>query len=1854
MDSDCETDRRFDMYDSVDRSGTSPDSVFNGLPPPDLQASHPGLHASHPGLQVLSQATQQAAEELAIEQAVQEQERHLLELKSKLQSLKSSRSSHSSDSSDTHVQDDTFAKSTGEVMSNISRVQDNHNSTGQTFTNGTHVESDSCKKSVSSTGQMFTNGSHVESVSCKRSVSEVYNSNMQMQNESVNSNAGSVVTSSQPIDNASVVQALLQSFHLQRLPTPEPMVFTGDMLEYLGWKKNFHLLFENKGLTSADKMFYLKQYLGGKAKKAVEGFFYSSTDDSYANAWKVLERRYNHPFLLLEAYRHKLENWPEIKSNNGESLQTFADFLNVCVDAMAHVPGLSILNDCKENQQMVKRLPEFLVQRWRRKVDSSLNEKGRYPAFAEFADFIGTEARILCNPVFGNYFEPKSMRQSRESEAYKTKSLRANVFATTTGQDVKQERACLFCKEPSHSIYKCVDFQKLSLTERKKSVFEQRLCYGCLQKNHMSKNCKRRHTCAVCNKKHPTLLHENKEVMSNGFKVRSDKHFKPESESGNNSIPAAVSFKVSHKTDCNTSMIVPVWVSTSDNQFKEVLTYAMLDNQSDATFILEDLAKSIGCKATEVKLKLTTMVSQSSLVDSSAVQNLNVRGMHSSTRIKIPLSYTREFIPGDATQIPTNDTAVNWPHLMCIADDLPALQDCKIGLLIGNNCPQGLIPRETKAGKDDEPYAVKTDLGWSIVGGDSSDQSKGFVCNRIQVKESPQVAPVTLTPSPSDVVALLQADFQDTQHGDKTVSQEDLKFIQIMEDSIHQGKDGHYIMPLPFKSEMPVMPNNKQVAAVRLGYLKKKFESNPKYFSDYKKFMQEIIDRGDVEVARELPKEGHTWYIPHHGVYHPRKPEKIRVVFDCSAKYRSSSLNNNLLTGPDLINSLSGVLCRFREHPVAFMCDIKKMFHQFFVEERHQDYLRFLWWEESDIKKEIKEFRVKVHLFGAASSPGCANFALKYHAKQAESEYPQASKFIQENFYVDDGLYSCESEEEALQLIQSTREVCKRAGLHLHKFLANNETVMSGIESSDRATKEVKNVQLGEDVATTERALGVQWQVDSDTFTFSVSDKEYEATRRGTLSAVATIYDPLGFIAPFVLEGKVILREMCRSGTSWDDPIPDWLVPRWEKWRADCSNLPTVNIPRCFRPKNITSVERYELHHFSDGSMSGYGQCSYLRVVGRESVHVTLVAAKARVAPSKITTIPRLELTAACVSALMSYTLKEELKVPIEAEYFWTDSKIVLSYISNEAKRFHVFVANRISKIHQLTDVQQWHYIETSENPADHASRGRTVQELINSNWFKGPAFLWNINWRIEDEKDWKSNLNVGDPEVRKVATLRTSASSESEFNIVDRLESFSAWSSAVSAVTCLKRAARGVKNGEKMPSCEERLEAERFIIKSLQRKAFSEEIQALSDQLTVKGTSPLYKLDPYFDQNGIIRVGGRLSKGDISEDIKHPILLPKGSHVTTLLIKHFHAKVKHQGRGITLNEIRSSGYWVIGGNRAVRDLIQKCVICRKLRRPVEEQRMADLPAERVEASPPFTYCGIDVFGPFNIKKGRKEIKRYGLLFTCLCCRGVHIEMLDDLSTDSMINALRCFIAIRGAVRQIRCDHGTNFIGAHNEFIAAMKKDEQVERFLAGNQCSFIFNTTSASHAAGVWERQIKTARSVLNATLLMSQGRMDDASLRTFMYEAMAIINSRPLAVDNLNDPNSMEPLTPNHIITMKSSVPLPPPGKFVKEDIYIAKRWRRVQYLTEIFWGRWKKEYLLSLNQRDKWNLPRRNMKVGDVVMLKEDTPRMQWPLAIVTQIFPSTDGLVRKVEVKRGSSLLERPVQKLVLLVEADAVN
>ena len=308
--------------------------------------------------------------------------------------------------------------------------------------------------------------------------------------------------------------------------------------------------------------------------------------------------------------------------------------------------------------------------------------------------------------------------------------------------------------------------------------------------------------------------------------------------------------------------------------------------------------------------------------------------------------------------------------------------------------------------------------------------------------------------------------------------------------------------------------------------------------------------------------------------------------------------------------------------------------------------------------KDPIEFRMTVHLFGATSSPGSANYALKSTANDNEQEISSMSaNVVRRNFYGADGLKSVASSEEAVNLIKDAKEMCLRAVFRLHKFASNKKEVTEAIPVEDRAEK-IRNIDLDYEALPIERTLGVECCVEKDSLQFRITLKDRPCIRRGILSTVNCIYDPLGFVTPLLLEGKKILQDLCREKTDWDVSVPEVVKMKWEKSRNELLKLDQLAVPRCFKPSGFGCITSVELHYFSDASTQGYGQCWYLRLKDHEGHLIcSLVMGRARVTPLKPVTVPRLELTAAVVSVRTSSQLQRKLDYEEITEFFWTEKQ---------------------------------------------------------------------------------------------------------------------------------------------------------------------------------------------------------------------------------------------------------------------------------------------------------------------------------------------------------------------------------------------------------------------------------------------------------------------------------------------------------------------------------------------------------------------------------------------------------------------
>ncbi|MCG8069350.1 MAG: hypothetical protein JAY84_15975 [Candidatus Thiodiazotropha taylori] len=1220
--------------------------------------------------------------------------------------------------------------------------------------------------------------------------------------------------------------------------------------------------------------------------------------------------------------------------------------------------------------------------------------------------------------------------------------------------------------------------------------------------------------------------------------------------------------------------------------------------------------------------------------------DLHVQHINSNDTVSLRNVWSVKQLPVPIQSAAVNADIKNLPYLADI--DIPRIDSNDVMLLIGTDCPGAHIPLEVRSGNWDQPYAIRTRLGWAVRGPLKTANTTTALNIHFQH---------TCT---SD--ALLQqqlermwtTDFHDGNRDEtKSMSIEDKRAMQIMETSV-TFENGHYRLGLPWRDDSSSLPNNMTLALARLQQLKRKLSRDSSLHKKYVETVSDYIAKGYArEVTAMDTKSRRVWYLPHHPVTNANKPGKLRVVFDCAAKFQGISLNSQLLQGPDLNNSLVGVIIRFRQEQVALAADVEAMFHQVRVLDRDCDALRFLWWPNGDTNKQPKCYCMQVHLFGATSSPSCATYALKRTADDNASSFePEVVSTVKRNFYVDDCLKSVPTEEGAVKLALDLQALMKMGGFRLTKWLSNSRNVLRAIPESDRAPSVIS---LGPcDALPCDRALGINWDVNEDKIRFVVKIADRPLTRRGILSIVSSIFDPLGLVSPITLRAKIIVQQLCRKKLGWDDEIPQLQQTEWQAWLGTLPHLQDISVDRCFKPQGFGNIQNTQLHFFSDGSELGYGASAYVRLVDvHGNIACSLVIGKSRLAPIKQVSIPRLELSGAVVACRLYRLLSDELEIKPDQVTFWTDSMIVLGYIKNVSRRFKTFVGNRLSMIHDTTSPDQWCYIESKLNPADIASRGIEAGDTERlSIWLNGPEFIWQdtLHW---PQQTLSCDVLENDVEVKQEVVVNVTTTSfidsfVDHFSDWRKLQRAAAWLTRFK-VYCTHRYLRHheVCRRGSLTLAEIQTAASDILV-SVQESSFGNEMTRLRNRDPVAKGSHLASLNPVI-VDGLIRSKGRLSSGTMG---KCPIILPSGHHVTKIIIRHHHETKGHVGIQQVLAATREN-YWIVKGHSAVKKVLKGCIMCKRQHAPLCTQQMAPLLEEQISPDkPPFSFVGIDYFGPLIVKSGRSHLKRYGCLFTCLTTRAVHLEVAHSLTADSFVAAFQRFSCRRGVPVKVFSDNGTNLVKGDKELRKSIQQWNKsvIEQHMMQQEIEWHFNPPCASHMGGLWERMIRSTRTVLKA--LAKEQILTDEQLQTLMTESEKIINDRPITPVS-GDPSDPPALTPSMLLLMKSN-PSIPQGVFVKDDVYAKRWWRQVQYLANVFWRRWIREYLPALQARQIWRRAKMDIRIGDVVLVAdENTPRGQWPLGRVISVNVGRDGHVRSCVIKTRTSQVTRPITKLCLL-------
>jgi len=1601
---------------------------------------------------------------------------------------------------------------------------------------------------------------------------------------------------------------------LANLPKVEVEHFDGNPMKYHTFLSVFDEHVHKTSLEPSVKLTRLIQYTTGKAKEAIESCVLLG-GKGYEEARAILKQRFGDDFIISNHVIKNIRFGKPVKTP--EELQRFCDELTRCKAVLTSMRRLQEIDTQSSVVDIVKRLQPYLRNRWKRQAMEYKRERKAYPGISELVKFVMTETEEALDPVYGS-LNQTDLHKPLVSKIKTPTSTSLSVSAASGSSPTpsclstqftpRPAPSCIACRGPRHRLFTCEQFKKMRPSDRFELVQRHKLCENCLMDNHATSQCRKPSVCSVpgCGMKHTKFIHINQP---------------PASTTSVNSREVSVNHVGTVKDDTSQyiDVMLPV-VKVVVNGSQE--TYAMLDTGSNSSFCTERLVKALQIQGNVVKYKLNTL-SASQEDKQTMIVDLDLMSCNGDSAMQLSHVFV---VP----EIPANVPMINfhaYPHLR----ELPLYTGGCVDILIGQSHAEALIPLETKTGDKGDPFAVKTLFGWSINGPVTSfgKPSTKVVANFISA-----------TPADTDIERLWEIEGEDLYSDKQSWSEEDKHVIELW-DKQHKMVDGHYQVPVPWRPGVQ-FPCNYGVAVSRLGSLCGNLKKRG-LTQRYQEEVDKLLQQGYAEpVKNQNVLSQKIWYLPHQAVLNVKKPEKLRLVFDCASKFRGESLNDKAYQGPDINNRLIDVLLRFRQHAYAVMADVEAMYNQVVIPTEDRDALRFLWNDDSG---NIVEYRMTRHLFGGVWCACSATYCLR----RVVYDNPDVADIIKDtickSFYVDDCLASVCNEDTAVEVINGTRAILAAGGFNLTKFVANKDTVLEQIPEELRA-KEVKDLSEGRQ----SKVLGVRWDVGQDLFVYqrhACGDTTENLTRRSILSFVSGMYDPLGFINPVTVVGRMLFQDACKSQLGWDDVVPQELQQRWKVWTASLQDLDLFRIPRCFKPSPFDD-SYMELHHFSDSSSRAYGSCSYIRCVNKNGqIHTSLIMSKCRVAPLKQVTIPRLELQAAVLSAKADQLLRRELELDIVESYFWTDSQVVLSYIRNTTQRFQVFVGNRVSLITGLTNPQQWLHIKGDLNPADLLTRGQQPKTMDMEVWLRGPNFLqrYKPDW---PSQDIDTEIKKDDPEVKR--EVRTACVTSTEVHPIDvlaeycsswfKLKRFVAWWIRLQKVLLSKD--RSSRKGEL--SVTEVREAESVIMRHVQSRYYAEDLRLCSSGSTLRRTSQLKSLQPMLDQDGILRIGGRIKHAGLDVNLAHPVIVPHKHRIANLIVKQAH-DVAHVGNEWTLSILREK-YWITKARSMVKKVRRECFTCKKLFQSPSHQMMADLPEERLtSAKPPFTFIGMDCFGPFAVKFGRAEVKRWGCLYTCLTTRAIHIEKVDSMETDSFLNGYRRFQSRRGTPSKIYCDNGTNFVGAHTELTRALKQLDVGKLTAHGvrEETEWHFNTPHASHKGGVWERMIGVTRRIMSS--LLDSGRLTDEILSTVFTEVEAIINGRPITKmsDQVDDPS---PLTPSHLLLLRGG-PVAPPGKFSQGDMY-RRRWRYVQHLADQFWTRWVKEYLPQLQRRSKWMEKQENFKVGDLILLvDEHTPRSLWPLGLITDVKVGRDGLVRTVTIKTQSTTLVRPVTKVVKL-------
>jgi len=1275
-------------------------------------------------------------------------------------------------------------------------------------------------------------------------------------------------------------------------------------------------------------------------------------------------------------------------------------------------------------------------------------------------------------------------------------------------------------------------------------------------------------------------------------------------------------------------------------------TLCILDSAAGHSSIDAEYARELGLELGEPRIKTLNYLDRQAQVKAHEV-TATLTAQDEVTTFHVDL----ETVEGFAKLCrlwPWSKYLSRHPHLKDIpTPEYPEPPTGKI-LIGADNVDLLRVLEYRRSKRPNRPMGVKTPLGWGFIGPDPA--GRDATADDAPIRESPVYKMV----ASRELTHLVERQFEienlgaleplegptgHTLNGPKpadlwTPEEKLAEERMVVSKKIVNGVP-RYEARMPWRDhhESALQGNFAAVARRQAGsHSNKALTRKGVLLSEIKAIIDGYKTKGYIEpVADEQKTNG--WYLPFFEVVNRSKSTPIRLVFDAKAKYNGVSLNGHILDSPNRMNDLSLILTRMRRFKFLFAGDITEMFLQISLAASDRPFHRFTFQDE--------HYQFTRILFGNKASPNISQKVLA--ALCSDKDAPQASETIRKSCYMDDCIDSRDSEEEIAALARELPKLLMGGGMKICKIYCNSPMALKEIDSEllvNDITIEDQDV-IYED----QKVLGMIYIPRTDNFTFKVrysTLQEWKSnlgidswTKRLILKVTASHYDPLGLISPVTIRPRKLLQALWKTGIGWDDPVPETFALSWEATLEELLQAGSLTFDRWVRQKPDT-----EMHVYCDASAEVYATALYLRTVEQDKVHVTLLAAKARVTPIKSPSVSRSELDACVLGVRMARHYNQALGLDPKNIFYYTDSTNALCWILSSAKDLKVYTQRRVAEIQTATDKDRWGHVDTGVNPADVPTRDLTTEEVAtNALWPKGPPQLSETSYEF---KKFESKGRHVTPEYS--AEVKTTAMYYHETEDLPWAEKLAShysagtqWNGGEQALRVLKRM---------MTRFGSTRDPRHVMWIASQQRSFSREIEKLNNGEAIR-KGPLSLLNPFIDDNGLLRSRSRLERGEsIPYDQKYPVILSAKSHVTRLIVAEYHVRYKHPVGTDLMRARLQKRFIILGLARAIRRLSETCITCRKITPAIRPPQMAPLPTDLLDpAFRCFKTLGIDHAGPFytrepHQKEEEKDRRWYVLVFTCLQTRAVHFELCPSLSADATIQALVRFSSLRGTPKTIYSDNASGFHaarlkwGAHSPWFADPNP-------LTKELMQWKFIIPRAPHQGGRWERMVGSMKRALRA-YTGSRVRKED-HFRTVLARAADILNSRPLLLRSQGELS--DPLTPDHFLNPR-----------VKDlDVNVDSRTglqkvnERVEAATKELWELFTRDLLTQNRNRQTWGREEPLPQKGDLALLLEISTigKSNWLAGIIEDVIKSAEGKICGVYIRTIKGIVNRSIQHVTII-------